>query len=515
VNVPSRANLAARGRGASANVTRVVRKHGQSGLRQLLTFLGLFVIVLGMLLAWNVVQNLDDPRRRLWGELASFGLIVWLAIAVLSIAVSALIRWIVSRTEARFRWVRFIEIDPISIPQALAWAAVVMISVPVAILFRFAGFAILVGATAAVYAASWYLSARHRRVPRLALCYAALFGTIALCLFAASSREAEVENATLAPATAQVPGGEELASALRPLLFFDRDERFEPVDVGDAQMEGCLKTLLAEGCEPVAAEASLDGYEYLTVSGSALTRGERPGGPDSAYYFHVVADGERLYVDYWWYFAHNPAPVAPDLLCGPALKWLSEACAEHPADWEGITVVLVPCESEQPAAECVTGGGRELTVDEVRYAQHDKVVVYPWTTLRDTWTSPAYAPWFRGAGLRPLVFVALASHASYAAPCSADCKQIARPAFKERRDGSMHWTNNGAACGSDCLQPVPVDDNGLPTSWNAFGGRWGAQHCILFGSYCDTQRAPRAPSFQQRYRELGCTREWCVTSNRF
>jgi hypothetical protein len=285
--------------------------------------------------------------------------------------------------------------------------------------------------------------------------------------------------------------------ALRPLLFFDRDERFEPVDIGGARMEGCLKTLLGEGCEPVAAGASLDAYEYLTVTGAALARGERPGGPDSAYYFHVVGDGEKVYLDYWWYFAQNPAPVAPDLLCGPALKWLSEACAEHPADWEGITVVLVPCEA-----------------DEVRYAQHEKVIVYPWTVLRDTWTSPAYAALAGDAGLRPLVFVALRSHASYAALCSANCKQIARPAFMERRDGSLHWTNNGAACGSDCLQPVPVDDHGLPASWNAFGGRWGAQHCILFGSYCDTQRAPRAPSFQRRYRELGCPREWCLTSKR-
>jgi hypothetical protein len=509
VKVFSREDLATHQRRARAGVEHVVRRHGESGLRQLLTFIGLFAIVLFVLFGWNAVESLDDPRGRLWGELAFFGMLVWLAIVVLSIIVSTGTSWIVSRPwiKARLPWVRFVQIDPISIPQALAWAAVVMVSIPIAILFRTEGFAILIGATAAAYVASLVITRRFPQVPRLALCYAALVGTGALCLLAVSAREADVEVVTLAPAAKQVPGGAELAAAFRPRLFFDREERFEPVDIRDTRFEGCNKTLFDEGCERTAAGAALDTYEYVKVTGSVLQRGEKPGGADSAYYFHLDRTGDRVYIDYWWYFAHNPAPVAPDLLCGPALKWLGEACAEHPADWEGITLVLVPCPTDRPAPECVSVGGRAFAVEEVRYAQHDKVVRYPWTTLRDRWGG---AP-----RRRPSVYVALSSHASYADRCIAGCKQIVRSTFKERRNGEVVWTNNGTDCGTDCLQPLPVDAARVPSSWNAFTGRWGAQHCILFGSYCDVQRAPRAPSFQDRYRKLDCPRSLCITSKRF
>lgn len=221
-----------------------------------------------------------------------------------------------------------------------------------------------------------------------------------------------------------------------------------------------------------------------------------------------------FYVDYWWYFAHNLAPVAPEVLCRPGLRWLSEACAEHPADWEGITVVLGPCGDAQAADECASGGGRDFAVEEVRYAQHEAVVVYRWEMLREKWADPTLGVWAADAGLHPLVFVALASHASYAAPCASNCRQIAIPAFKERRNGLKHWANN-AECGSDCLQALPVDAEGKAMSWNGFAGRWGAQHCILFGSYCDTRRAPRAPSFQERYQERDCALLDCVTSDRF
>jgi hypothetical protein len=259
-------------------------------------------------------------------------------------------------------------------------------------------------------------------------------------------------------------------------------------------------------------ESTLDDYEHLTVLEEPLARGEAPGGDDSSIYFHAVERGGKVYLDYWWYFAHNPSPVAPELLCGPGLRWMSEACAEHPADWEGITVVLGPCE-DQADAECARRD-RSFAVEEVRYAQHEAIVSYPRETLRERWDDPLLAAWTEVAGVHPLVFVALSSHASYAAPCATNCRQIAIPAFKERRNGLKHWANN-AECGSDCLQALPVDGEGKATSWNGFSGRWGAQHCILFGSYCDTRRAPRAPAFQERYRELDCARLGCLPGASF
>ena len=152
---------------------------------------------------------------------------------------------------------------------------------------------------------------------------------------------------------------------------------------------------------------------------------------------------------------------------------------------------------------------------EAHYAQHEKIVSYTWDRLQGRWNQPDLAKWFDG-GQRPLVFVALNSHASYAAPCRSACKQIARPRFKERRDGLLSWTNNDAnGCALDCLHPLPVDANGTPASWNSFPGRWGAQNCILFGSYCDVQKAPLSPSFQRRYRDPACVPKRCIHSERF
>lgn len=503
--------------GATKEKKREIRAEDraeQSGLRDFLTFLGLLLVVVLILGSWNAVQHLEDAHWKLWGEIAFFGLIVWFSIVVLSIGVAAISDVIVDRTRTRYPWTKRLRLNPVTIPQALAWAVVVMVSVPIAVIYRFRGFATLVGVSALVYGIWWYLNKRGTLGWRPVACYSALAGMAALCLLAAFSRETDVESASPALATATVPGAEGLAAAFRPLLYFDRDERFEPVNIAEAEVEACFKELLAEDCDPVVPESTLDDYEHLTVLEEPLGRGEAPGGPDSSIYFHAAEQDGKVYLDYWWYFAHNPSPVAPELLCGPGLRWLSEACAEHPADWEGITVVLGPCGDDQADAECARGGDRSFAVEEVRYAQHEAVVAYPWEMLKQRWEDPLLGAWTEGAGVHPLVFVALASHASYAAPCATNCMQIAIPAFKERRNGLKHWANN-AECASGCLQALPVDGEGQAASWNGFSGRWGAQHCILFGSYCDTRRAPRAPSFQERYKELDCARVGCVRSNRF
>jgi hypothetical protein len=500
--------------GKKTEETRAADRAERSGVRDFLTFVGIFFVIVAVLGSWNAVQTLEDAHWRLWGELAFFGLIVWFSIVVLSFGLAAISDWIVDKTRSRWAWTKHLRLNPVTIPQALAWAAVVMVSVPIAVLYRLRGFALLIGLSVLVYGVWWFLNKRKVVGRRPVACYSALVGLAALCLFATFSRETDVESADPAPATAAVPGAEELADAYRPLLFFDSDERFEPVNLAEADVQACFKGLLAEDCDSVTPEGSLDGYEHLLVVEEPLAGLETPGGTDSSIYFHAVEEDGKVYLDYWWYLADNPAPVAPKVLCGPGLRWLSEACAQHPADWEGITVVLGPCGDTQPVDRCESGGGRDFAVEEVRYAQHEAVVAYSWELLQEKWSDPALASWAAHAGLHPLVFVALASHASYAAPCATNCRQIAHPAFTERRNGLKHWANN-SECRSGCLQALPVDAEGNATSWNGFDGRWGAQHCILFGSYCDTRRAPRAPSFQERYRERDCARLDCVLIDRF
>jgi hypothetical protein len=290
----------------------------------------------------------------------------------------------------------------------------------------------------------------------------------------------------------------------------DSSEPLEPVDIEDAQVHGCSYGIGARECDnPVEPTESLDAFDYVKVTDTELRPGENPGGPDSAYYHHVVKKGVNVLIDYWWYFAHNPAPVARNVLCGQALRWLGEACAEHPADWEGMTLVLVPCRPQRRGPACTWTDAGHFRIEEARYAQHRKVVAYPWDLLQKRWRTKGFKDWFRGAGNHPLVFVALSSHASYAAPC-VRCPQIVDPRWKERHNGRFRWTNNDDDGCADCLKPLPTTRGGAPASWNAFPGPWGAQHCILFGSYCDYQAPPKAPSFQPRYQQLDCVPANCI-----
>ena len=241
-------------------------------------------------------------------------------------------------------------------------------------------------------------------------------------------------------------------------------------------------------------ESDVDlGADYLHVEDVV---GPRGGGPTSSIYYRVVPAGNRLYVDYWWYFTRNPNPVASGVFCAPGFQLPGLTCHEHPSDWEGVTVVLAPCEGFGPP--CTTYGGRRWAPAAVRYAQHEFVVSYAWRpTLVRLWRG-----WDRPV-LRPLVFVANNSHASYPTACRRLCKQI-RTLFgaavsEAAHDGLVRWTHN-ADCDA-CVRRLPLTRDGEPALWNAFGGRWGTQKCILAGSYCDASRAPGAPSKQGRYQD--------------
>ena len=54
------------------------------------------------------------------------------------------------------------------------------------------------------------------------------------------------------------------------------------------------------------------------------------------------------------------------------------------------------------------------------------------------------------------MFVARHSHASYPRPCDTVCLQEVRKYLRERRNGKVEWTNNGPACGEECLKPLPL-----------------------------------------------------------
>jgi hypothetical protein len=317
--------------------------------------------------------------------------------------------------------------------------------------------------------------------------------------------QAQLENADVA-----------VARAFRPYLFFDTAEKRYPLDIEDAIDQGrismCRAGVRGDDCPVLNSAAEIDdNFAYLQVADAPPPR--RGGDDSSAYYFHVSRDGDTTYVDYWWFYARNPSPVAGGVFCGPGFHFPPYTCQEHGGDWEGITLILKGCSAT--AQTCVEVGGRLLTPAGVRYAQHEHVRPYGWAELQRRWRAvtrppnPALGavwdefvlPVLRNHGVRPIVFVARNSHASYAEPCPASCSQIGRSLPEGRYDGGLPWSYNQTC--SDCVKALPITTSGDAALWNAFSGRWGEQECILGGAYCDFSPAPRSPSHQGRYEHPG------------
>jgi hypothetical protein len=514
---------------AVQKVTHQCRTHGPWWIRQLLTVLLLLLVVIALLASLNWAQNRDDVQERLWGELAFFGLVIALGIAV----VGTVLAWLTRLLPDGLR--SYVEVDPIPLRQAFGWGALAVLAIPIAMMQWPEGFVVLIGGSVVFGLAirAYVLRRAERNRARgsdppaspeattFAIVWPALLGLFLLAGYTLMFHGGPIRAAPLPEAEPVVPEAESLAVKYRPYLFFDSGERYRPVNIRTARMQGCPAGLGGGCSDPLEPSDSLSDYQYLIV--------ERAGGrnnaieaDESAYYYHAVRRGPNIHLDYWWFYEHNPSPVGRNLLCGQALRWLGKACAEHHADWEGITVVLVPC--EQPGTECAASRPGQYAISEVHYAQHEKVVSYKWDVLQQEWaelaelaasTTSAEDDWPQGHETHPFVFVARDSHASYAVPCRVSCDQIVHSEFEERRNGRTPWDNNDdTRCGSDCLQALPNED-GKPSAWNAFAGPWGPQSCILFGSYCDAQPAPSAPAFQKRFQAPECVDTRCLTKRGF
>ena len=470
-------------------------EHGRAA--RIAAGIGLFLLAFGVLVSLNVLLRAGG----LWGDLA------------FAFVVTAAVLWALTRATAPLLK-RDKEFK--AFPRAVAATALGLVGIPVAVVTWPVGTLLLL-APLLVWAA--IVLARHLG-SRIALppLWTASLAAVGLVLVFVAVRPSfsSTERVPRAVPAAQIEEVDaDVAARYRPYLFFDSAEQRYPLDIEDAIAEGriemCRGGLRGDRCEHLETPAQIDdSFDYLEVSDAAAPR--RGGDSGSAYYYHVVRDGEDVFVDYWWFYSRNPSPVADEVFCGPGLRTPPFTCQEHSGDWEGLTVVLESCETE--SASCAEVDGDLLRVAAVRYAQHEHVVEYAWAAeLERLWrtlprpTSAALGPVWTSSvlpaaaehGTRPLVFVARNSHASYPFACFRGCRQETRDLPEGRFDGGQPWTHNGDCEG--CLKPLPMTPTGEPALWNAFSGRWGAQRCILGGAYCDLAGAPRGPSLQGRYRE--------------
>ncbi|MGH3042843.1 MAG: hypothetical protein ACRDNG_14085 [Gaiellaceae bacterium] len=472
----------------------------------------LFFVALAILLLLNWLLR----GAGLWGDLA------------FAIVVTTGVFWIARRVAHQF----LVEDDIKALPRAFATTIFVLVGVPVAYVTRPWGLVLLllpVGVWAVTQLVYWNRERRHppkpdekkKRFPVFWHAEVAGVALLAIVLFVAPS-VGSPDRVPKAVPVADAQGEErdlELAARFRPLLFFDSGERRYPLDIQDAieddRMQICRKAVGDDNCDLVKKDELLDAnLDYLELEEAPGT--PRGGDEGSAIYYHVTRpdDDERVYVDYWWFYSRNPSPVADKVFCGPGLRTPPYTCQEHAGDWEGLTAVLVPCTEGAPDCEVV--GDESLAPEDIRYGQHEHVVAYDWdevlvpywrslevqrpAALQATW-SEVVLPAIDKAGPRAIAFVARNSHASYPNPCFGGCKQETRDLPEAVRNGAVSWVHNDMC--DECVHALPLTEQGEPALWNAFPGRWGEQHCILAGAYCDLSGAPKGPAFQERYENPG------------
>lgn len=291
---------------------------------------------------------------------------------------------------------------------------------------------------------------------------------------------------------------DELAATYAPLLRFDSDEVFRPLNADLFLKERIPHTVAAPppasgeltvtlghnvcghglagstpplNCQTADGVQSLEGpwgaTDFIDIDGSgAPSQYYTPNaacrvgglqdcdtGAASSSYYHVVrpVGSAYTYIDYWYLYRFNDF-------------YESISSFQHEADWEGITVAPSPS----------TPG----TFDFVSFSQHGKWYSYPRASLQcdaggNCGTDAAKA------GVRVWSYVAQGSHANYPTACSSLCFQDNGPKApilgfplrpEKKHDGMRPWGRNQDGAGTGSLLPFP--SLGL-LQWVDFPGKWG------------------------------------------
>jgi hypothetical protein len=302
-----------------------------------------------------------------------------------------------------------------------------------------------------------------------------------------------------------------LALDYRPALLFDSSEHYRPISVDSLLEEGvhqrCNFTITdRESCWPITGVAGLlpntlplsdvqQSYIRLWKSGDGDAGYRDPSCPSDSFR-RDCSDAPTLYydfgqsnlgyrfLDYWFFYRNNPFDTD-----------------HHEGDWEGVTVVLDPDVSAQPA------------VDGVIYWQHGKPTfrisqqrcVTAGGTFLDTngLDTSATTCSYNTNSAHAAAFIASGSHASYDEPCDLFIIQCPNPAFpvypapaENDHRGDAPWgQNSDAACSASCVTPLMYIDGTPDLGWASWEGLWGADWT---GSFVGN--SPRSPGQQSPYK---------------
>ena len=259
-------------------------------------------------------------------------------------------------------------------------------------------------------------------------------------------------------ASASTPANDQLLARYAPILVLHPDERFQPEPV-----DGYLADAdLVAGHYDQRLCKSVDGIAALECYASAdAVHAESP-----AVYGAVFRRGNRIALEYWLFYPFDLySPTVP-----PGEIW-----QDHEADWEAVTVLLDTKRKPLLVGTSRHCGGASRA--------------WPSVTRR---------------GTRPVVFVALGSHASYFAPGSISLEKrcwptVALAVFKAYKVALVDHVATGRTIAS--AQVVPI--TATSPSWMTFAGAWGETQYVHFPNNAPFAYGlgPSGPAFHALWRQ--------------
>jgi hypothetical protein len=270
-----------------------------------------------------------------------------------------------------------------------------------------------------------------------------------------------------------------------PVIVLHPAERLQPAPVDGFLADSDVKQRQAEGTwatvpGPLPASGGpwrLDQRLCAARDGIAATdcyaAAEAAHGAPPTVYGAYHRRGDRVALQYWLFYPLNP--YSTDVPPNPRFAQV------HEGDWELVTVIL-------------DAAGRPLTAG---YSRHCSGSKRAWGKVPKR-------------GQRPVVYVALGSHANYFAPGThlhdrACWPEIAISVFRQNGKTLRDYTGRGRT-----LSPRLARVTATSPSWMRFPGTWGEDQFIFIADGVLTYKAgPTGPAFKSVWKDpIGVPLSW-------
>lgn len=273
------------------------------------------------------------------------------------------------------------------------------------------------------------------------------------------------------------PSPQTLLARHAPVIVLHPQERFQPVPVDGFLADSDVKQRQPDGTwgvvpGPLPATAGpwrLDQRLCDVRDGLAATdcyaAAEAAHGAAPTVYGAAFVRGARIALQYWLFYPFNP--YSPEVPPNPEFAQL------HEGDWELVTVIT-------------SRGGTPATV---AYSRHCAGARREWRRVER-----------RGA--RPVVYVALGSHAGYFRPGAFALEKRCWPAeaaivFDTYKKQLRDFAGQGRS-----VRPRVVPVTTRSPAWMRFPGTWGEDQIIDFPDARFTYKAgPAGPAFHDAWRQ--------------